>query len=105
MLEFTSKSSAECVNENTSEPLDESRLDPTESIFLVGGYDGESWLAVLDSYFPSKDVIKSYMPMSCARSYTAVTQMNGEFYVLGGGSGLLWYDTGILHLLFFFCWL
>lgn len=66
-----------------------------ESIYLVGGYDGETWLSALDLYSPSPNVIKSLQPMNSARSYTSVTKLNGELYALGGGTGCVWYDTGI----------
>nr|GMC85896.1 kelch-like protein 3 [Ipomoea batatas] len=64
-----------------------------ESIYLVGGYDGETWLSALDLYSPSPNVIKSLQPMNSARSYTSVTKLNGELYALGGGTGCVWYDT------------
>ncbi|KAK6290717.1 hypothetical protein POUND7_002258 [Theobroma cacao] len=93
MLESLSNHSVEHVNGKAIEPSEELQLDPTESIFLVGGYDGESWLSALDSYFPSQDVIKSVHPMSSVRSYASAAQLNGELYVFGGGDGYSWYDT------------
>ncbi|XP_062165842.1 uncharacterized protein LOC133872362 isoform X2 [Alnus glutinosa] len=81
------------VNEMVIEAVDELHLDPNESIFLVGGYDGESWMAAFDTYYPSQDVIKSLRPMSSIRSYASVAQLNGELYVFGGGDGYMWYDT------------
>ncbi|XVF08346.1 hypothetical protein REPUB_Repub06bG0218800 [Reevesia pubescens] len=81
------------INTKAIEPSEELQLDPTESIFLVGGYDGESWLSALNSYFPSQDVIKSVHPMSSVRSYASVAQLNGDLYVFGGGDGYSWYDT------------
>ncbi|XVF76895.1 hypothetical protein PTKIN_Ptkin13bG0304000 [Pterospermum kingtungense] len=93
MLESFSNHSVEHVNEKVVDPSEELQLDPTESIFLLGGYDGESWLSVLNSYFPSQDVIKSVQPMSSVRSYASVAQLNGELYVFGGGDGYSWYDT------------
>ncbi|KAM5560560.1 hypothetical protein ABKV19_021632 [Rosa sericea] len=73
-------------------------LDPNESIYLVGGSDGKSWLS-LDSYYPSRDVIKSLGPMSSVRAYASVAKLNGDLYVIGGGAGAVggdgavWYDT------------
>ncbi|XVE76629.1 hypothetical protein DITRI_Ditri12bG0188700 [Diplodiscus trichospermus] len=93
MLESLSNQSVGHVNGKAIEPSKELQLDPTESIFLVGGYDGESWLSVLNSYFPSQDVIKSVHPMSSVRSYAAAARLNGNLYVLGGGDGYSWYDT------------
>ncbi|GAV76895.1 Kelch_1 domain-containing protein/Dev_Cell_Death domain-containing protein [Cephalotus follicularis] len=83
----------ESADEGVIESCDELHLDPTESIILVGGYDGESWLAALDSYFPTGDVIKSFRPMNAVRAYASVAKLNGELYVFGGGNGHLWYDT------------
>ncbi|KAK8518186.1 hypothetical protein V6N13_027665 [Hibiscus sabdariffa] len=93
MLESLSNHSVEHVNVQEIEPSEELQLDPTKSIFLVGGYNGEFWSSALDSYFPSQDVIKSVQPMSSVRAYTSVVQLNGEFYVFGGGDGFSWYDT------------
>ncbi|CAI9097220.1 OLC1v1033594C1 [Oldenlandia corymbosa var. corymbosa] len=70
------------------------QLDLGESIFLVGGYDGSSWLSALNLYCPSRDVLKYLKPMDCARSYSSVVKLNGELYVIGGGNGSgKWYDT------------
>ncbi|GMI96412.1 hypothetical protein like AT5G01660 [Hibiscus trionum] len=93
MLESLSNHSVEHVNLKEIEPSEELQLDPTKSIFLVGGYNGVLWSSALDSYFPSHDVIKSVQPMSSVRSYTSVVQLNGEFYVFGGGDGFSWYNT------------
>lgn len=65
-----------------------------EMIFLTGGYDGVSWLSALDSYLPSFDVLKSLKPMNSVRAYASVAKLNGEFYVFGGGTASVWYDTG-----------
>ncbi|GLT66122.1 hypothetical protein SLA2020_385090 [Shorea laevis] len=92
-LESMSNHSVEPVNEMTIESSDELDLDPTTSIFLLGGYDGESCLSTLDSYFPSQDVIKSLKPMNSVRSYASVVQLNGEIFIFGGGNGSEWYDT------------
>ncbi|KAF7845261.1 ring canal kelch-like protein isoform X2 [Senna tora] len=72
----------------------ELHLDLKESLFLIGGYDGESFLATMDLYCPSLNVLKSLKPMSSVRSYASVVQSNGELYVFGGGDGSeCWYDT------------
>ncbi|KAL6133005.1 hypothetical protein ACLB2K_065242 [Fragaria x ananassa] len=68
-------------------------LDPNESIYIVGGYDGESWLLSLDSYYPSQDVIKSLGPMSSVRAYASVAKLDGDLYVIGGGDSTVWYNT------------
>ncbi|KAH1155390.1 hypothetical protein GLYMA_18G207500v4 [Glycine max] len=71
----------------------ELHLDPKDSLFLIGGFDGNSWLATMDLYCTSQNVIKSLKPMSSVRSYASVVWLNGEIYVFGGGNGYVWYDT------------
>ncbi|KAL5742445.1 hypothetical protein ACOSP7_029177 [Xanthoceras sorbifolium] len=93
----TPSSSSMALTDKVIHPLDELHLDPTESIYLVGGYNGESWLSKLDSYFPSCDEVKTFKPMNSVRSYASVARLNGELYVLGGGDGHLWYDTVELY--------
>lgn len=105
MLEPESDPSTVTVNEDVIELFDELSLDPSESIFLFGGYTGESWLLALDSYYPSHDVIKSLSPMNSVRSYASVAQLNGDLYIIGGGNGNLWYDTGMFsHVTLCFRW-
>lgn len=95
MLESESKSSTVLGDEKVIESFDDLALDAKESIFLLGGYDGELWLSDLDSFYPSQNVLKSLRPMNSVRSYASVAQLNGEVYVMGGGNGQVWYDTGI----------
>ncbi|XP_020540543.1 uncharacterized protein LOC105648083 isoform X2 [Jatropha curcas] len=76
-----------------SNSFDDLDLDTSKSIYLVGGYDGESWLSSLDLYFPENDVLQSLKPMSTVRSYASTAKLNDEVYVFGGGSGNLWYDS------------
>ena len=95
MVETPSSSSMAQTDIKVIHPLEELHLDPTESIYLVGGYNGESWLSTVESYFPFYDESKSVKPMNSVRSYASVARLNGELYVLGGGDGHLWYDTGI----------
>ncbi|XP_057435303.1 uncharacterized protein LOC130728001 isoform X2 [Lotus japonicus] len=71
----------------------EMELGPKDSLFLLGGYDGESWLASMDLYCTSQNVIQSLKPMSSIRSYASAVQFNGEIFVFGGGDGYVWYDT------------
>ncbi|QHO24881.1 Kelch-like protein [Arachis hypogaea] len=75
------------------ESSEEMHLDNRESLFLIGGFDGESWLSAMDLYWPSQNVVKSLKPMSIVRSYSSVVKLNGEIYVFGGGDGNVWYDT------------
>ena len=95
-MESLSQPSVACVDETTMESSNDLEPDLDELIFLVGGYDGGSWLSALDSYSPTHDVIKTLNPMNSIRSYASVSRLNDEFYVFGGGNGCLWYDTGTL---------
>ncbi|KAL2330659.1 hypothetical protein Fmac_018240 [Flemingia macrophylla] len=71
----------------------EQYLDPKDSLFLIGGFDGKSWLATIDLYCTSQNMTKSLQPMSSVRSYASVVRLNDEIYVFGGGNGYVWYDT------------
>ncbi|KAJ0088540.1 hypothetical protein Patl1_31458 [Pistacia atlantica] len=93
MVQSVSNPPIELSDEKAIESLDELHVNPTESIYLLGGYDGESWLSTLDLYVPSRGVIKSFQPMNSVRSYASVALLNGEVYVLGGGDGRTWYNT------------
>lgn len=95
MDQSVSNPSKALVNGTDIDAFDELHLDPNESIYLIGGFDGESWLPSLNSYHPSQDMIKSLSPMSSVRSYSSAAQLNGELYVIGGGNGYVWYDTGM----------
>lgn len=75
------------------ESLNELQLDSSDRLFLVGGFDGESWLSSLDLYFPSRDMIKSLKPMNSVRAYSSVAKLNEEIYVFGGGNSDTWCDT------------
>ena len=77
--------------------FDELALDHKESIYLLGGYDGESWLSAFDSYYPSDNVLKPLQSMNFIRSYTVVAQLNGEIYAIGGGHDHVWYNAGMFH--------
>ncbi|WVZ07748.1 hypothetical protein V8G54_021094 [Vigna mungo] len=68
-------------------------LDPKDSLFLIGGFDGRSWLATMDLYCTSQSVTKPLKPMNSVRSYASVVRLNSEIYVFGGGNGCVWYDT------------
>uniref|UniRef100_A0A9I9CVC2 DCD domain-containing protein n=1 Tax=Cucumis melo TaxID=3656 RepID=A0A9I9CVC2_CUCME len=75
------------------EQIENSCLDPRESIFLIGGYDGASHLSTLELYDPSRDMIKSLRAMRSVRGYASVAWLNSQLYVLGGGNGCVWYNT------------
>ena len=66
-----------------------------DSILIVGGFDGSSWLSALDSYSPLLDTMKSLKPMTSVRSYASAATLNGELYIFGGVDGDMWHDTGI----------
>ncbi|KAI3781532.1 hypothetical protein L2E82_11549 [Cichorium intybus] len=63
------------------------------SILLIGGYDGVSWLSSLDCYTPSQIMTKSLEPMNAERCYAAVTKLEGDLFVFGGGTRGQWFDT------------
>jgi hypothetical protein len=78
----------------------------TPSIFLIGGYNGVTWLSSLDSFSPKKDILVPLTSMGSPRSYASVAAMEGCVFVFGGGDGSSWYNTGTLifqfaSLLFF----
>lgn len=80
----------------------EPRLDIDELIFLVGGYNGKTYLSSLDAYLPSENKMKSLTPMSAVRSLASVSMLSRELYAFGGGNGSEWYTTGTsLHSSFF----
>ncbi|GJX99324.1 development/cell death domain-containing protein [Tanacetum coccineum] len=66
---------------------------PDDSILLIGGYDGVSWLSSLDCYSPSQNLSKSLSPMHTERCYAAVSKLDGELFVFGGGTRGQWFDT------------
>uniref|UniRef100_A0A0D9ZUN6 DCD domain-containing protein n=1 Tax=Oryza glumipatula TaxID=40148 RepID=A0A0D9ZUN6_9ORYZ len=57
------------------------------SIFLIGGYNGVSWLSSLDAFSPEKDILVPLAPLSSARSYASVATLEGCIFVCGGGVG------------------
>ncbi|XP_058207340.1 uncharacterized protein LOC131320613 isoform X1 [Rhododendron vialii] len=64
-----------------------------DTILLVGGFDGCSWLSALDSYSPSQDTMKSLKPMTFPRLYASAATLDGELYVFGGVDAGTWHDT------------
>ncbi|KAJ1261907.1 hypothetical protein BS78_09G064900 [Paspalum vaginatum] len=63
------------------------------SIFLIGGYNGVTWLPSLDSFSPEKDILTGLMPMSSPRSYASAAALDGHIFAFGGGDGTSWYNT------------
>ncbi|KAG8380906.1 hypothetical protein BUALT_Bualt06G0065400 [Buddleja alternifolia] len=64
-----------------------------ESVLIVGGFDGYSWLQDLSSYSPSEDHVISLCPMTFSRSYASLAKLNGELYLFGGTHDGAWYET------------
>ncbi|KAG5151072.1 hypothetical protein JHK84_027544 [Glycine max] len=56
------------VEKATIKSIVELHLDPKDSLFLIGGFDGKSLLATMDLYFTSQN-------------------LKNEIYVFGGGNG------------------
>ncbi|CAN6358659.1 unnamed protein product [Urochloa humidicola] len=63
------------------------------SIFLIGGYNGVTWLSSLDSFSPEKDILVGLTPMSSPRSYASAAALDGHIFTFGGGDGMSWYNT------------
>ncbi|KAA0054992.1 ring canal kelch-like protein isoform X1 [Cucumis melo var. makuwa] len=64
-----------------------------ESILIMGGFDGSSWLSTMNCYYPSRNSMESLPAMRFMRSLASTGKLNGEIYVLGGVNGSVWYDT------------
>ncbi|KAL6897918.1 hypothetical protein ACP4OV_006877 [Aristida adscensionis] len=63
------------------------------SIFLIGGYNGVTWLSSLDSFSPKIDILVGLTPMGSARSYASAAALDGHIFAFGGGDGTSWYNT------------
>ncbi|KAK1365068.1 kelch-like protein diablo [Heracleum sosnowskyi] len=94
MLECGEPFSAVHVREEY-EWLDKSTSDMyDETILIVGGFDGSSWLADLNSYSPLRDMMTSLCPMTTRRSYSSTAKLGDELFIFGGmDGGDIWYDT------------
>ncbi|EES15526.1 hypothetical protein BDA96_08G009100 [Sorghum bicolor] len=68
-------------------------LGSEDVIYLVGGFDGFSFVPSLDSFSPSLDVVTPLKPMAVGKSYTSTVALEGKIFVLGGGDGACWFDT------------
>lgn len=69
-------------------------LGSEDVIYLVGGFDGFSSLPSLDSFSPSLDILTPLKPMAVGKSYSSTVALEGKIFVLGGGDGACWFDTG-----------
>lgn len=76
-------------------------MDSEHAIYLIGGFDGKSWLSSLDSFSPSMDFLVPRKSMSTVRSYASAAALDGNLYVFGGRGGSLWFNTGTKGFLFF----
>ncbi|TVT98852.1 hypothetical protein EJB05_14304, partial [Eragrostis curvula] len=68
-------------------------LGSEDVIYLVGGFDGSSFLPSLDSFSPSLDILTPLKPMTVGKSYASTVALGGKIFVLGGGDGACWFDT------------
>lgn len=68
-------------------------LDLGGVIYLIGGSDGHSSLASLDSFSPSLDTLTPLKSMRLARSYVTAVALDGIIFVIGGGDDGSWFDT------------
>ncbi|KAI4991566.1 hypothetical protein ZWY2020_039952 [Hordeum vulgare] len=68
-------------------------LGSEDVIYLIGGFDGISFLSSLDSFSPSLDILTPLKPMIVGKSYTSTVALDGKIFVLGGGDGTCWFDT------------
>ncbi|RWW61046.1 hypothetical protein BHE74_00031966 [Ensete ventricosum] len=66
-------------------------------IYIIGGFNGFSWLSALDSFSPSLDLLTPLKCMNYVRSYASAVALDSNIYVFGGGDGTTWYDTGTLY--------
>lgn len=88
-------SNGSCGNELMTESFDEPHMGVGEVIFVMGGYDGVTWLPTVDCYSPSRGIVKPAKPMNSVRSYASATVLNGLIYNIGGWNGYdnQWCDT------------
>ncbi|KAG2544109.1 kelch-like protein 3 [Panicum virgatum] len=79
--------------DNSLSQFVEQCLGSEDVIYLVGGCDGFSLLASLDSFSPSLDILTPLKPMAVGKSYASTVALDGKIFVLGGGDGACWFDT------------
>ncbi|XP_062092394.1 uncharacterized protein LOC133798194 isoform X2 [Humulus lupulus] len=75
-----------------SESINELHPNLDESVLLVGGFDGSSWLPDMDFYHPSLDHMEPCSSMRLVRSYACAADLNGEIFIFGGVYDNVWYD-------------
>ncbi|KAJ1273742.1 hypothetical protein BS78_05G007500 [Paspalum vaginatum] len=79
--------------DNSLNQFVEQCLGSEDVIYLVGGFDGFSFLPTLDSFSPSLDILTPLKPMGVGKSYASTVALDGKIFVLGGGDGACWFDT------------
>ncbi|PON80905.1 BTB-kelch protein [Trema orientale] len=72
------------VEREESESRNDSHPSLEESVLLVGGYDGSSWLSAIDCYQPSLGYMESRSSTRLVHKYASAVNLNGEVYVFGG---------------------
>ncbi|PON70273.1 BTB-kelch protein [Parasponia andersonii] len=80
------------IEQQDSESTNDTDPRLEESVLLVGGFDGSSWLSAIDFYHPSLDHMEFCSSMRFVRSYASVANLNGEVYVFGGVYDNVCYD-------------
>lgn len=57
-------------------------------LYVIGGFNGTSWLRSMERYDPLTNQWTLLTPMSVARSSFGTTVWNGRIYVIGGSDGI-----------------
>ncbi|KAI3519713.1 hypothetical protein L1887_08928 [Cichorium endivia] len=78
------ESGSRSVEVDSNQQQSKSHSQFSNSVFIVGGFDGSSWLSSLESYFPCYDIKVSHNPMNFLKMYATSATMNGELYNFGG---------------------
>nr|XP_043633728.1 uncharacterized protein LOC122604934 [Erigeron canadensis] len=65
--------------------LSKSQSNLVESVYIVGGFDGSSWMSTIESYFPYHDHKCSLSPMKFVKTYASAATFNAEIFHFGGG--------------------
>eukprot|EP00887_Chlorella_sp_A99_P000817 scaffold5.g817.t1 len=67
----------------------------TETIVLVGGHDGASWLNTVEVYNTGSASWASLPPLDLPRSFSAAAASPAHLFVAGGGDGQEWFDSAV----------
>lgn len=70
-----------------------------QAIYLMGGYNGTTWLSTLDCFSPATDILASLRPMSVKRSYASAVALSNNIFVFGGRDSESCFSTGTVNLL------